>query len=330
MRVLVIGGTRFVGRHIAQAFAANGDRVTLFNRGVTGPAPAPEIEEVHGDRAADLHALDGQSWDAVIDTCGYTPGVVEISAKYFAEKTGRYVFISTISVYDIEKTESPNEDSPLARLPHDADRTAMTPETYGALKVLCEEALLGTFANRATILRPGLVAGPHDPTDRFTYWPVRIEAGGEVLAPESASEPIQYIDARDLAAFAVRVASQSDGGIFNCVTPKGSLTFGDLLAGATATWVDAAFLRRNEVSPWGDLPLWIPSDDPARGLANADSGRALARGLRNRPIAETMRDTLAWAVPAGKRCGGLKAGLAPARERVLLEQYRGRLTSAVE
>lgn len=325
MNVLIIGGTRFVGRHIADAFVAHGHDVTLFNRG-SHPAVHTDLEQVHGDRARDLPLLDGRTWDAVIDTSGYLPGVVEISTRYFAERTRQYVFVSTVSVYDHERTSGPAEDAPLLELPPDADPGAYSDEHYGALKVLCERQVRNVFGDRAVILRPGLVAGPFDPTDRFTYWPVRFDEGGEVLAPQHSAR-LQYIDARDFAAFAVHLVHERAGGTFNCVTPPRSLTFGDLFEAclAQASAEDACvvemsdeFLALRDVRPWSEFPLWVPDVSEYAGVSATDSARAVAAGLHIRPLSETVRDTLAWARSAEKRPGALAAGMQPEREAALL------------
>lgn len=325
MKVLLLGGTRFVGRHIADALAARRHEVTLFNRG-SNPSVHADLEQIHGDRATDLQRLDGRSWDTVIDTSGYTPDVVAAAARYFAKRTQRYIFVSTISVYDHERTSGPDEDSPLMQFPEGADPSVYSDERYGALKALCEAQVKETFGDRAAIVRPGLVAGPFDPTDRFTYWPVRFDDGGDVLAPPPASR-VQFIDARDLAAFIAGLAEGAVAGAYNCVTPRGSLTFADLfdacLAEASAEDANVVampdeFFAIHDVRPWTELPLWIPSASDLAGIASADSGRAAAAGLRIRPLRETVRDTLAWARVAEKRPGALKAGLSPEREAELL------------
>lgn len=355
MNVLIIGGTKFIGPHITDALLEGGHSVTHFNRGVTSPPQGrggsiprhdtvvphydtKDIETVHGDRKTDLERLGNRSWDAVIDTCGFTPDVVEISARYLRDRTDRYLFVSTISVYDESQNTGPDEDAPLHVLPAGADRTEFNVEYYGALKALCEAAVRRTYGESATILRPGLIAGPYDATDRFTYWPVRFDAGGDVLMPVSPKEPVQYIDARDLAAFAVHALGRGFAGTYNCVTQRGSLQFGDLVDACNAAanakshpvWVDAQFLSDHEVSPWSDLPMWIPEGDPHRGVTSADSSRALAQGLRVRPLADTVRDTLAWATAAQKRLGTLAAGLDPARETALLREHQEPLTGAVK
>jgi 2'-hydroxyisoflavone reductase len=328
MNVLIIGGTRFLGRHITDALRDAGHHVTHFNRGRSGSAWRGDIETIHGDRKTDLRRLGDRRWDAVVDTSGYTPDVVERSARYFEHLAGRYLFISTISVYDESRSSGPDEDAPLHALPTGVDRTEFNVEYYGALKVLCENVVRSTYRHRAAILRPGLVAGPYDPTDRFTYWPVRFDAGGDVLVPVSRAEPVQYIDVRDLAQFAVHTLERRDGGTYNCVTPRGSLTFGDLAdaceratrSRVNLAWVDVKFLQEKEVNPWSDLPLWIPEGDPHRGITAADSSRALVAGLRNRRLLDTVRDTLAWARSAGKRLGNLTSGLSPERETQILAQ----------
>lgn len=339
MNVLIIGGTRFVGRHIVDVLLERGHRVTLFNRGISNASAFAQVEQVHGDRVRDLHRLDGRTWDAVVDACGYTPDAVEQSARYFAERTGRYVFISTISVYDFNAAAACiDEDSPLAVLPAGADRSSVTPESYGPLKTLCETVVRSTYRHRASIVRPGLVAGPHDPTDRFTYWPVRVDAGGTVLAPETPQHPVQYIDARDLAHFTLRLLEAADGGTYNAVTPPGAVTFGELFeacrraaaSGTSEQWVDGGFLQEHGVQPWSDLPMWVPAGPEFSGHLSVSGARALVHGLEPRPVADTVRDTLAWARAAGKRAGALKAGLSPEREAQLLQEYQRRLTAAVE
>lgn len=324
--VVILGGTQFVGRHIAGAFAEHGHRVALFNRG-SNPGVHADLDQMHGDRAHDLERLNGRTWEAVVDVCGYTPDVVETSARYFKDRAGQYVFVSSISVYDYAKTDGPAEDAPLLQFPADEDPTVRSDERYGALKALCEEAVQRSFAGRVTILRPGLVAGPYDPTDRFTYWPVRFDNGGTVLAPPSRTR-IQYIDARDLAAFAVHLVDRQISGIFNCTVPRSSLTFGDLYAAcahetakdASTLCVSDEFLDEHAVAPWSELPLWLPAGSDYAGITNAASAHAQAAGLRIRSLRNTVHDTLAWARIVEKRLGNLKAGLAPAREAELLRE----------
>lgn len=296
--------------------------MTHFNRGLTEARTRASVEAIRGDRATDIHILENRHWDAVIDMCGFTPDVVETSTRYLADRVGRYVFFSTISVYDHEQTQHPNEDAPLLRLPEGADRTVFALEHYGALKALCEAVVTSTFRHRATVLRPALIAGPYDPTDRFTYWPLRVDAGGLVLAP-LRTHRIQYIDARDLAVFAVRVVERGIGGAYNCATASDGTTFGELLDAcekAARSRVDImhapdAFLESHGIEPWADLPLWIPNSSEYAALVNCDTTRAGIQGFITRAPFETVRDTLAWAQAAHKQLDTLKAGLAPERER---------------
>lgn len=331
LRILVLGGSRFVGRHIADAFIARGDSVTLFNRGITDPAPRDHVQQLRGDRSADLSALDGQTWDAVIDPSGYTPDVVARSARFLEPRTSRYLFISSASVYDLARlnAELVDEDAPLSELPAGADPTLLTDEHYGALKVLCETEVTRAFGERTTILRLGLVAGPYDPTDRFTYWVVRVAATGEILAPP-ADRVIQYIDARDVAEFAAATTRDDIGGTFNLVVPPEAYTFGDLIeacASASAShprtrWTEEEFLLERGVQPWSELPLWIPRGDEAAPLLRVAPERARSRGLRTRSLTDTARDTYVWAA-ANRNSDSLKAGLSRAKEKELLDAADG-------
>lgn len=300
-----------------------GHTVTLFNRGVTETANRSDVEIIHGDRAHDLNRLPSRAWDGVIDTCGYTPKSVASSAQHLHD-AGRYLFISSISVYDAEAAA--NGELPLATLPADANPEQVTPETYGALKALCEDRVRQIFAERTTVVRPGLIAGPYDPTDRFTYWPVRVGSGGRFLAPESPEHGLQYIDVRDAAEFAVTLLENDRGGIYDAVTAPASRTFGALIgacidasnANAQPAWASAEFLRERKVQPWSDLPLWIPRSDPSYRLMTISNARALAAGLTLRELPETVRATWTWAKAAGKAANALAAGLAPEREAEIL------------
>jgi len=330
LRILVLGGSRFVGRHIVDAFVARGDNVTLFNRGVSDPSPRADALHVKGDRAGDLTGLGEQNWDAVIDTSGYTPNVVKHAARFLESRTERYLFVSSISVYDFERvrSEQMDEDAPLLTLLDGVDPTVRVDEHYGALKSLCEIEVERVFGKRATILRLGLVAGPHDPTDRFSYWVLRVAAGGEVLAPPS-ERPIQYIDARDAAEFAVAVVHGGIGGTYNVVVPPEMYTFGDLIAAcarasgsqARMRWAEEAFLLAHGAQPWSDLPLWIPRANPAAAMLRTTPDRAFARGLLLRPLFDTADDVFAWAAGA-RNLDSLHAGLSRTRERELLDAHQ--------
>lgn len=328
MRLLVLGGTRFLGRHIVEAARQAGHEVTLFNRGRTAPDLFPDVETRIGDRDGGLAALEAGAWDACVDTCGYVPRLVGDSARLLAGRVTRYVFISSISVYADFSPPGPDEDSPVAAL-DDPTLEEVTGETYGGLKALCERAVEAALPDRGLVVRPGLIVGPHDPTDRFTYWPVRVAAGGAVLAPGGPGAPTQVIDARDLAAWIVRACEDGLTGVFNATGPAAPLTLGELLDACRAvtgsdaefTWVDEAFLRESEVTPFTELPCWVPA--ATQGMLRADVRAVFAAGLECRPLADTIRDTLAWRRPS-LEAAPLKAGLAPEREAVLLRAWRAR------
>ncbi len=325
MHLLIIGGTRFVGRHLVEAALARGHTLTLFNRGQSNPDLFPQVEQLHGDRAVDLSPLKNRTWDAVIDTCGYIPRIVRKSAEALAYGTDRYVFISTVSVYAEGNPPGMDENSPLAKL-SDESVEEVTGETYGGLKVLCEQAVQQVYAGRALIVRPGLIVGPHDPTDRFTYWPHRIAQGGEVLAPGNPDQPVQIIDARDLAEWIVRMVEDNRPGVYNAVGPVYRLSMQRLLEECVAvcspqtrlTWIDEAFLLEHGVEPWSEIPVWVPEKDAA--FAMTSHARAVAAGLTFRVLADTIKDTLIWdaARPADH---AWRAGLKREREVELLQTW---------
>ncbi len=325
MRILILGGTSFAGRHLAALALEHGHELTLFNRGLTGPELFPEAERITGDRAGGLDGLRGRRFDAVVDTSGYFPADVERSARLLAPTAASYLFISSRSVYADHSVPGIDETAALADLPPDAPTDAITAESYGPLKVACERAAEEAFAGRAVILRPGLIVGPYDPSGRFTYWPARVAAGGEVLAPAPPGQAVQLIDARDLAAFALALAERGAAGTFDVVTPAGMLTLGGVVdacreaAGSDTTivWVDERFLLDHEVEPWTELPLWTPGHDFA-GFQCSDTSRAVAAGLTVRPIAETAADTLAWAAAVAPDPG---AAMTREREAQLLAQW---------
>lgn len=323
MNVLVLGGTRFLGVHLARELLARAHTVTLFTTG-RRRNPVPQAQHVTGTRERDLARLGARAYDAVVDTCGYVPGQLETSTRYFLSRAERYVFISSISAQDVSGAEL-TENAPVLRLPEGASRAQMQPQTYGALKSLCENVAVSAFRERALIVRPGLLVGPYDPTDRFTYWPVRISRGGDVLAPVGPQLPVQFIDARDLAAWVVLQLETGRGGTFNVTGKPRELTLGDLLDGAMRAarirpalhWASEAFLHANKVGEWVELPLWISAEAGAPAMLNTSIKRALATGLRIRPLRETIEDTLAWAKTRGPRYA-MQAGLTPAREAALL------------
>jgi 2'-hydroxyisoflavone reductase len=323
VRILVLGGTRFAGRAIVEAALGRGDTVTLFNRGQSNPGLFPGLESVTGDRKQDLSALDGREFDAVVDVACYDPEVARLAAQAFADRTGKYVFVSTVSVYaDQSTTEAQLEDAPLAPLKPGATTLE---ETYGPNKALCEAVITETFGDRALIGRPGLISGPNDPTDRFPYWPRRIARGGRVLAPGDPGDLTQVIDARDLAAFLLDGIHRERHGIYNLTgTPR---PFGILLdlcrtatySDADLTWVPTGKLIEAGVDPGTGIPLWV-GEPGYEAFNNVDSSRAVGAGLACRPLTETIRDTLAWDLARG---GPETEGLDRATEARLLLQLGG-------
>lgn len=339
LKILVMGGTGFLGPHFVEAARKAGHTLTLFNRGKTNPERFSgedfrDIEQLHGDRKTDMKALEGERrWDAVLDTSAYLPADVTRSTQLLGSRVGQYLLVSTISVY--AKTDTPNQDerAPLAQLA-DPNVTEVTGETYGGLKALCERAAETQMPGRVTVVRPGLIVGPGDTTDRFTYWPARADRGGEILAPGSAQAPTQFIDVRDLAAFLLRTLEQRSFGIYNADAPAGTLSMGELLTtcqqvagqmkapNSTLTWVPAAFLEAHKVGPWQDMPVWIPAQGEYAGFGRISSAKAQAAGLRYRPLPDTVRDTLAYwrGLPAERRAKP-KAGLSAAREAEVLAAW---------
>jgi 2'-hydroxyisoflavone reductase len=320
MRILVLGGTLFLGRHVVEAALERGHEVTLFNRGQTRPDLFPEAEKLRGDRDGDLGALAGRDFDAVIDTSGRVPRLVSETIDALG-KVGHYTFVSTISVY-ADLSTPPTESSPLAQL---QEPTEVWEEAYGELKVLCENAVRERFPD-AFIPRPGLIVGPWDPTGRFTYWPTRFAAGGRVLAPLPADADAQVIDARDLAGWIVNAAEERLAGTYNAIGPVTTrehvLETCRTVAGASAeiVWVDPDFLNEQGVEEWMELPLWL-YDEKYRGMLSVEPSAAVATGLRFRPLEETVRGTLAWA-QSGEAPDAFPAGLGTEKEIAVLDAWR--------
>jgi 2'-hydroxyisoflavone reductase len=303
LKLLVLGGTKFLGRAVVEAAISRGHEVTLLNRGVTNPELFPEAEKLRGDLGAGVD-VGGRTWDAAIEL-----DPTQRAGRYvemLSDSVGHYVFISTISVY-ADFSRPVDEGSQL----HEPS------EEYGGLKVASERAVQAAFGERCAIVRPGLIVGPHDPTDRFTYWPRRLAEGGEVLAPGSPDQPLQIVDARDLGAWLVTVAERRVTGVFNATGPAEPLTLGSALEriapGAQIVWVDEQVILDAGVEPWTELPLWAPGDDFA-WLCRVDVARALAAGLTFRPLEGTARDTLAWSREAGEQ----RPTLTREKERELL------------
>jgi 2'-hydroxyisoflavone reductase len=323
MRILILGGTVFLGREIAAQAHARGHEVTLFNRGKTNPDCLPELERIQGDRDGGLEALAGRTWDAAVDTCGYVPRVVGASAQSLAPSVGHYTFISSISVYAELVGGDPDEDSPVATTDH-PELEEITGESYGPLKALCEAAATEAMGGRALIPRPGLIVGPNDPSDRFTYWPVRASEGGRLLAPGRPEARVQVIDVRDLAAWILDRIEVGDTGVFNVTGPADGCTWGQLLAacaegaggGPELVWIPNEWLTARELAPWTDLPLWSPEGD-----ITARIDRALGTGLRTRPLAETARDTVRWRMDPERAEKPLRVGIDRERMDALLDEW---------
>ncbi|MFN3842675.1 MAG: epimerase [Rehaibacterium terrae] len=338
LRILILGGTGFTGPHQVRYALARGHRITLFNRGRRPQDWPVGVEELTGDReTGDLAALAGREWDVCIDNPTSVPRWVRDVGEVLQGKVGHYIFISTLSVYADSTTPGQDEDAPLARYTG-ADIMKETRETlranmalYGPMKAACEAEAEKWFPGITTIIRPGLIVGPGDETDRFSYWPLRIARGGDVLAPGDGSDPTQIIDARDLAEWTIRVAESRTLGKFNAMGPNYAMSMAAMLhgiqavttAGARLHWVPVEFLREHDVSPWVDMPAWVPGSGETAGFARHRNDRAIAAGLSFRPLATTAADTLEWfATLPAERQAQLRAGIEPEREAEVLKAWR--------
>lgn len=341
MKILILGGTIFQGRHLVEAAISHGHEVTLFHRGLHGPDLYSQIEHLRGDRRGGLQALEGRVWDAVIDTNGYVPSVVQASASLLADVVQHYVFLSSISVYADVSAVGLDEAAPTSQVTQEQVQEAeriLPPaqgtiavaygEHYGALKRLCEQAVEEIMPGRTLCVRPGLLIGPYDYSDRFTYWPTRIAQGGEVLAPGRKTRLVQLIDARDVAEWIIHMVEACQVGTFNVTGPAVPLTMHSILdtckaisgSNATFTWVDDAFLLEEKIQPWRQMPLWLPEEPALAGFNAISIAKALDTGLTFRPLAETVRDTLAWdSTRPGD--GERQAGLTPAEEVRLINRW---------
>lgn len=304
MNLLILGGTGFLGPHTVREALKRGHKMTLFNRGRTRQDLFPNLENLRGDRDPNkgdgLNALKNKQWDAVIDTSGYVPRLVRASAELLSQSVKHYVFISTVSVYNDFSKIGLVETDAVGKI-SDETIEKVTPEAYGPLKALSEQAAEQAMPGRVTNIRPGLIVGPGDPTDRFTYWPVRIDRGGEVLAPLPKESPVQFIDVRDLASWIIKMIEDGHEGVYNATGPEAQLSFAQMIYGCRAatnsnvsfTWADPEFLDSQQVKPWQELPLWIPGEESA-GQDQVNIDKALSMGLSFRPLAETARDTISW------------------------------------
>ena len=331
MELLILGGTAFLGPQIVESAKARGHTVTLFNRGKTHADLFPDVEKLHGDRDKDEYdALKGRQWDAAVDTSAQVPHWIRKTADALGSNVRQYIFTSSISVYPMNSFQKPGKDetAPVEQLPAGADEKKFQMELYGALKAKCEQVAQEAYPNHTTIIRPGLIVGPGDYSDRFTYWPTRVDKGGEILAPGSPDAPVQFIDARDLGAWIVKVVEDGHVGVFNATGPQRPLPMAGLLYGCKAvvsndarfTWVPDQFCLEHEVGPWMEMPLWIPNDPDSVGFSQVSIERALSHGLTFRPLADTAKATLDWAKtrPAGRKP---RAGLNPEKEAAVLKAW---------
>jgi 2'-hydroxyisoflavone reductase len=335
LRILILGGTGFIGPYEVRYALSRGHKITTFNRGKTHPGELPkEVEQLIGDRNGQLDALKNRQWDVAIDNPTTLPAWVRDAAQILKGNVERYVFISTISVY-ADTGQGVDETAPLGKYdgpdPYKETIEAVKAsgyKTYGPLKALSEHEAEKWFPGKTLIIRPGLIVGPGDPSDRFTYWPVRIDRGGEVLAPGKPNDPVQFIDARDLAEWTIRMAENRETGIYNATGPAKPLEIAQMLdqikdalhSNATFTWLPAEFLQQQKVEAWSDMPVWAGDE---LGLARTKIVRALAKGLTFRPLAETARDTLAWfkSLPPDRQ-SKLHAGVTPEREAEVLAAWK--------
>lgn len=329
MNILILGGTIFLGRHLVDAARAHGHTVTIFNRGKTNPDLYPEVEKIRGDRTKleDLKILQDRHWNAVIDTCGYFPHIVQLTVQALKDSVESYVFISSISVYGEPPTvPSIDENTQVARLTSD-NLEEYLKESYGNRKALSEQVIENELLGHTLNIRPGLIVGPYDPTDRFIYWPARFQRGETVLAPGNPDAPVQIIDVRDLAEWTIRMIEDKQVGVFNATGPEVPLSMREVLetchqvasTPAEFVWVDDDFLLAQGVTPFTDLPLWLPG--PAAVMMRVSVAKALATGLTFRPLTKTVADTLTWDNTRSLDAQRIN-GISSERESELLELWK--------
>jgi 2'-hydroxyisoflavone reductase len=342
LNILILGGTGFQGPQQVRYALSRGHKVTVFNRGKTHPGELPkEAEQLIGDRNGQLDALKGRKWDVVLDNPTTLPVWVRDAAQILQGNVDRYVFISTISVYSDNSKPGMDETGPLAKYtgPDAMKETQATarsnPRLYGALKVLSEAEAEKWFPGKTLIIRPGLIVGPGDETDRFTYWPVRVDRGGEVMAPGEPSDTVQFIDARDLAEWTIRMVEQGTTGIFNATGPKSPLTMSEMLDGikkatksnAKFTWVNADFLTAHNIKPWSDMPVWVAPRGEQTGFTRISVKKAVSKGLTYRSLGDTTQATLEWfKKQTAERQATLRSGIKPEREKEVLALWHASKT----
>ena len=330
MKVLILGGTGISGPHLVRELRAAGHQLTLLNRGKRNPGLFKDVETLIGDRAGPLDVLEGRDWDVVVDNSGYFPKQVQLSAELLKGHAQHYIYVSSISAYADLTPPGIDEDYQLAEL-KDPDATQITNDNYGGLKAACEKIVEQTFGDNQTVIRPSYIVGPGDSSDRFTYWPVRVARGGEVLAPGRAADTVQFIDVRDMADFMRACVERKIKGRYNLCNPPGAVTMGELLdaskriskSNASFTWASQSFIEQQKLIANGEVPIWAPPVGKEAGATLVSSARAVAQGLRFRDLDTTIKDTLAWhdQRPADQKAK-LRAGLTAEREAELLKQLK--------
>ena len=341
LKILILGGTRFIGLHMTAYALERGHTLTFFNRGKTKTDRYPEVERILGDRNGQIDGLKDREWDVVVDNSGYVPRHVRASAELLAPKVKRYVFVSSISVYPNFSVPR-DESSPVGKIP-DETVEKVDGDTYGPLKALCEQAVRNVFGERALVIQPGLIVGPDDNTDRFTYWPARAARGGEFIAPGAPGDPFQVIDVRDLAAFTINAVENGVNGTYNLVSDVNRFKFGELtdasIAAANkqarpqspprAVYLPTEFLEEQKVEPWGEMPVWLPAKGDEAAFASTSNAAARAKGLIITPLEKTVDDTMTWhlARPAEER-DKLKSGIAADKEATVLAAWKAKSANA--
>ena len=323
MNILILGGTVFMGIQLVNYAQKRNHNVTIFNRGKRNPDIFPDVEKLIGDRSGDLAPLKGRKFDAVIDTCGHVPGIVRKSAELLKDNTDNYTFISSISAYSDFSKHGQDESGETCKIT-DGNTEEMTMENYGAMKVLCENVVTEVFGDRALNIRPGLIVGENDWSDRFTYWIHRIDQGGKVLAPDGKKDRVQFIDVKDLSEWTIKMAEGKKSGLYNATGPDYKLTFEEFINACQKVtgnkseiiWAKEKFLLDENITPWMELPMWVTEAD--QGINNIDISKAIKDGLTFRPLEETLRDTLKF--DKSRKDYTLKAGLKPEREAEVISK----------